>query len=159
MESTPSYPPSGTPPPPGWWSRNWKWVVPTGCFTGCLASIALAFTFGAAIVALVFGAFKSSDAYKTAVARAKAHPAVVEALGTPIEEGLFLSGKTNVNGPSGEADLSVPLSGPKGKGTLYVVATKTAGQWTYQTLVFEVAQSGHRIDLNSSSDQTGTDEQ
>ena len=133
--------------------------MPTGCFTGCLVSIVLALTFGAGILAIVFGALKSSDAYKTAVARAKANPAVVEALGTPIEEGLFLSGKTNVNGPSGEADLSIPLSGPKGKGTLYVLATKSAGQWTYQTLVFEDAQPGQRIDLNDSAgpDESGSE--
>ena len=110
--------------------------------------IGFVFVFVAAIILIVFGAMKSSDAYKMAVTRAKAHPAVIEALGTPIEEGLFLSGNTNVNGSSGEADLSVPLSGPKGKGTLYVVATKSAGEWNYSKLVF-AKPDGQRVDLLS----------
>ena len=145
--STPN--PSGVPaaaaPRPGWWSRNWKWFVPLGCLT----MIGLVVVFVAGIVAIVFGALKSTDVYKTGVARAKSHPAVIEALGTPIDEGLFLSGKTNVTGSSGEADLSVPLSGPKGKGTLYIVATKSAGQWNYSQLVLERKADGKRIDLLS----------
>ena len=137
--------PAAAPPRPGWWSRNWKWFVPLGCLT----MIGFVVVFAAALVAIVFGAMKSTDVYKTGVARAKSHPAVIEALGSPVEEGLFVSGKTNVNGSAGEADLSVPLSGPKGKGTLYIVATKSAGQWNYSQLVFERKADGQRVDLLS----------
>ncbi len=109
--------------------------------------VALVAGFVALIVMVVFGAMKSSDVYKTAVARAKSNPAVIEALGSPVQEGMFLSGKTNVDGASGEADLSIPVSGPKGSGTIYVVASKAAGQWNYTTLQVEVKGSGQRIDL------------
>jgi hypothetical protein len=90
---------------------------------------------------------KQSDAYKMAVARAKADSRVTSALGTPISEGWFLSGKTNVNGGSGDADLTIPISGPKGKGTIYAVATKSAGEWTYSKLVVKVDATGETIDL------------
>jgi hypothetical protein len=130
-------------PRPSWWSRNWKWFVPTGCLT----IVVLMAVFFTAIVLLVFGALKSTDVYKTAVAQAKANPAVTEALGTPLQEGLFLSGKTNVEGPTGEANIAIPISGPKGKGTIYAVATKSAGRWTYTTLEVEIAQTGQRIPL------------
>ena len=70
---------------------------------------------------LVFSVLKSSDVYKTALARAKNNPRVVAALGDPIHDGLVPSGKTNVEGPSGEADLAIPISGPKGKATIYAV--------------------------------------
>jgi len=90
---------------------------------------------------------KQSDAYKMAVARAKADSRVVAALGTPIEEGWYLSGKTNVNGGSGDADLSIPVSGPKGKGTIYAVATKSAGEWTYSKLQVKIESTGETIDL------------
>ena len=130
---------------PSWWSRNWKWFVPMGCLT----MIGLVIAFVAMIMFIVFGALRSTDVYKQAVARAKKNPAVIEALGSPIEEGMLLSGKTNVEGSSGEADLSVPISGPKGKGTLYIVATKSAGEWTYSQLVVEVAQDRKRINLLS----------
>jgi hypothetical protein len=99
------------------------------------------------IASIVFGALKSSDAYKTALARAKADPRVVAALGSPITDGFLISGKTNVSGTSGHADLTVPISGPKGKGTIYFVASKFAGEWTFSKLLVEVGETGERIDL------------
>ena len=82
----PSPPPANQPPQrAGWWARNWKWFVPTGC----LAMLLLAAGFVFFIIAIVFGAMKSSDAYKMALARAKADPRVVSALGSPIEDGFF----------------------------------------------------------------------
>lgn len=93
---------------------------------------------------------KESDAYKVAVTRARESPAVIAALGTPIREGRFTSGSTNVNGALGEANLAIPISGPKGKATVYVEAKKSAGVWRFQTLVARVESTGQRIDLNSS---------
>jgi len=100
---------------------------------------------------IVFTAVKSTDVYKDALARAKVHPAVIEALGSPITEGFLVSGNTNVNGASGEANLSVPIAGPKGKGTIYAAARKSLGQWNYSGLVLEVAKTHQRIDLLQSS--------
>jgi hypothetical protein len=131
------------PPRPHWWARNWKWFVPTGC----LGIVLLAVAFGFFIVSIVFGAMKSSDAYKSALAKAKADPRVVNALGSPITDGFFVGGQTNVSGTSGHADMNVPISGPKGKGTIYFVASKFAGKWTFSKLMVEVADSGQRIDL------------
>ena len=116
--------------------------------TGCLFLMAMVVAFIALIVFVVFGAMKSSDAYKFAVARAKADSRVTSALGTPISEGMFLSGKTNVNGASGDADLAIPISGPKGKATIYAVATKSGGKWTYSKLTVQVVGGGDEIDLN-----------
>ena len=89
---------------------------------------------------IVFGAIKSTDPYKDALARAKMHPAV-------IKEGFFVSGRTNVNGVAGEANLAIPISGPKGKGTVYVKAAKSLGRWSYSDLVVEIKATGNRIDL------------
>ncbi len=126
-----------------WWGRNWKWFVPLGCF----GSLVLFTGFIALIVCLVCGMMKSSDAYKVAVAKAKANPSVQKAIGTPIEEGLLVQGNINISGPSGQADLSIPISGPDGKGTIYAVAEKAAGQWTFSTLVVEVDGTKQRIIL------------
>ena len=130
-------------PRPGWWSRNWKWFVPTGCLT----ILVLIAAFIAAIFFFVFGILKSSDVYKTALATAKRNPAVIEALGEPIKEGWLMSGKTNVEGTSGEADIGIPISGPRGKATVYAVASKSAGRWNYKTLEVEVSGRPERIDL------------
>lgn len=126
-----------------WWGRNWKWFVPVGC----LGSIALFVGFIVLIMGLVFGMMKSSEAYKGAMAEAKAHPAVQQALGTPIEAGLFVTGNINISGSSGQADLAIPVSGPDGKATIYAVAVKSSGQWTFSDLVVEMKDTKQRIDL------------
>jgi hypothetical protein len=90
---------------------------------------------------------KSADVYKGALARAQAHASVIEALGSPIKEGFLVSGSTNVNGASGETNLSIPISGPNGKGTIYVAASKSLGQWNYSGLIVEIAKTHQRIDF------------
>jgi hypothetical protein len=103
--------------------------------------------FAGSVVLIVFSAVKSTDVYKDALTRAKAHPAVIEALGSPVTDGFLVSGNTNVNGASGETNLSIPVSGPKGKGTIYVAATKSLGRWNYSGLTFEIAKTHQRIDI------------
>ena len=118
-------------------------VIPMGCLTLLLvvAGIVAAIVFG------VFGAMKSSDVYKQALARAQSSPTVIEAMGTPIEAGMFLSGNINVQNASGNADINIPISGPKGKAVIHAVATKEGGVWSFTTLNVTIQASGERIDL------------
>ena len=131
------------PKQPSWWNRNWKWFVPVGC----LSSVILLAAFIAVIMIFVFGLMKSSDAYKLALDKAKSSPEVIEALGTPIREGYFTSGNINVSGPSGNADLAIPISGPKGGATIYLEAQKSAGEWSFSKLIVEIKGSRKRINL------------
>ena len=126
-----------------WWGRNWKWFVPVGC----LGSLTLFVGFIVLLMCLVFGLMKTSNAYKDALAMAKTNPSVLEIIGTPIEDGIFVSGNINVNGPSGHANLSIPVSGPNGKAKIYVVAAKSVGKWEFSTLVVEIKESKQRINL------------
>jgi hypothetical protein len=114
---------------------------------GCLSGLVLLVGFVALILALVFGLIRSSDAYQQALAKARSSPAAAQVLGSPITEGYFTSGQINVNGASGNADLAIPVSGPKGKATLHVTASKSAGVWSFSTLVVELADTHERIDL------------
>ena len=131
------------PQPRNWWSRNWKWFVPVGCLSGLVLLVG----FVAMILVLVFGLIRSSDAYQQALAKARSSPAAVEILGSPIMDGYFTSGQINVNEPAGHADLAIPICGPKGNATLYVTASKSAGPWSFSTLVVEVADTHEHIDL------------
>lgn len=137
--------PASAPTSRSWFARNALWVVPAGCL-GLLAALA---AFAGLVLTLVMGGIKSTDAYHEAVDRASASPLVHTALGEPVKIGWFVSGNVNVSGPSGEADLSIPLSGPQGKGTLYVTARKQAGRWQYQVLEVAVEGRPARIDLMS----------
>jgi Cytochrome oxidase complex assembly protein 1 len=134
-----------------WWSRNWIWVVPVGClasFVACMALVVL-LVLGVSGIALgtVFGAIKSSDVYQQAIQELEANPAAVQALGLPVKPGLLVTGSVQVNGSTGTADLSIPISGPNGSGTLYLVARKSAGVWEFTTLQLAVKGSAERIDL------------
>ena len=138
-------------PVPGWWSRNWKWFVPTGCCLGTLLGLILAVAvFGFSIFAIFSGvsaALKSSEPYKVAVARAHADARVATALGTPLEEG-FPMGSINTNNDTGDVDLKIPISGPKGKGTIYVAGTRSGATWTYSKMSVTIDGSGNTIDLS-----------
>ncbi|HRQ89832.1 MAG TPA: cytochrome c oxidase assembly factor Coa1 family protein [Bacteroidia bacterium] len=80
-------------------------------------------------------ALKSNDPYRESIAAVETNPAAVEALGTPVKPGFFLTGNININNGEGSVDFSIPVSGPKGKGTVHVVGSKSAGAsaWTYST--------------------------
>ena len=116
---------------------------------GCLVPVLCIAGFVLAIFYFVMGVVKESDAYKKALARTQENPAVIEAIGSPISQTGIVSGNSHVNGATGEANLSIPLRGPKGKATLYVEAKKSTDIWYFQTMVVKIEKTGERIDLNA----------
>jgi hypothetical protein len=138
---------SRTTPPalPGknWFERNWKWVVPSGCLT----IIVLLLGFAAGIFAIVELSFRSSDVYTQALTQAQANPQVSDKIGRPLNAGWFATGEINIHNDSGDADITIPISGPKGKGWIYAVAKKKAGVWRYETLKVEVDGQEDQINL------------
>ncbi len=126
-----------------WWQRNWKWFVP---LLG-IGVVILFVSFIALILSLVFGMMKSSYVYNHAMEEAKANPNVQKALGEPVKAGLLVAGNISVNGHSGHADLSIPVSGPDGKGTIYAVAQKSSGEWRFKTFLVAVESTGQQINL------------
>lgn len=130
-------------PPRGWWQRNWKWVVPVGCGS-LLAVFALSIFL---LLFFVFSVIRSTDVFRTALERAKASPEVRAELGEPVKERWYVSGEVKTVGSSGHADISIPLEGSKNDGTLYAVAYKEAGEWTYERLEVAVDGREERIDL------------
>jgi hypothetical protein len=138
------------PPQGNWWNRNWKWAVPVGCLVPILLGSGIVLL----ILTLVFGALKSSDPYTQALAAARANSEVKALLGEPIQPGFWVSGNFQVNGSSGNADFSIPLSGPKGSATVYATARKAAGRWEFIALEVSPKGSETRIDLRSRPGRT-----
>jgi hypothetical protein len=137
-----------------WFGRNWKWLVPAICLTALLV-------LGGVVGLMLFGIetmLKESAPYQKAVASAKADPRVMATLGVPITEGWFSTGNVSVNysssgGRTGKANMAIPISGPKGKGTIYVAASETAGKWSFSKLVVHVTKTGEEFDLIEPSDK------
>lgn len=136
-------PPQRVPPQRSWFSRNWGWVL--GC--GCLSVLAGSVLVIVLIFALIFSVIKNSDVYKQALARTQNSPAAQEALGSPIEAGYMVQGQVNVNNDAGNASLTIPVSGPKGAGTVTVRATRSGGKWTMDVLSLEVEGRAMPISL------------
>ncbi|NOT88149.1 MAG: hypothetical protein HOP03_08195 [Lysobacter sp.] len=130
-------------PREGWWQRHWRWAIPLLCVF-CLGVFAGVF---ALFMSVLFGAMRSSDVYTTAMQRARDNPQVVAALGAPFEPAWYLTGHLETSDTSGKADLQIPISGPKGEGDLTIAAEKSAGQWTYSTLIVAIDGQTAPIDL------------
>ncbi len=135
----PLIPPTVPPPPKK--GGCWKWGL-----IGCLGALVIGLIGIGVIVTIVFGAIKSTDFYKGARMTAEKDPRVIEALGAPVETGFWVSGNVNVSGNTGQADITIPLSGPKGKARLHGVGTRDSSGWHYSELTVK-PEAGATIDL------------
>jgi hypothetical protein len=105
---------------------------------------------------LIQSLLKSSDAYSGALARAESSPPIIAALGTPIKDGFFFSGNISEVNSSGNANLAIPIHGPKGAATVYVSATRTSGQWHFDKMVVWIAATKEQIDISDTNSLTNS---
>lgn len=113
----------------------WGVVVFAASMAGCVALF-----FGIA------GSMRSSEAFQLSLARLEASPEVAESLGKPLKAG-FPMGSIQVSGAGGSARLSYGVTGPKGKGTAYVTATRDLGRWHIDRMTFEQDVGGRHLEL------------
>lgn len=125
-----------------WWNRNWKWFVPTGC----LSLLVLFALFIAGIFFEVTSIIKDSDAYKESITAVQNNKIVVEKLGSPIETDGMVSGSVASTNDVRTCDVQIPIKGPKGKGTLFVVGEKR-GKWKYREMSVYIKSTDEKIDL------------
>ena len=158
MSAMPPLPPGSIPPPyspaqkSGWFSRNWKWFIPTLFFVIFVLPLSLCGGF----VYFVMATLKNSDVARESLARAQANPVLIEKLGTPIQMGAWVGGSVNATPADGNAELVMPLMGPKGSGVMAVSARKTAGKWHYLVMKVTV-QGGGNVDLLNEAEQKQRD--
>ena len=100
---------------------------------------------------------KYSEAYQMAVAQVRANSAAIDALGTPISAGNP-TGSLSTSGLSGSAELEFSVEGPKGKGTVYLHATKRLGSWKVDRLELQVEGRRGRINLGAGGNRAGLDD-
>jgi hypothetical protein len=129
--------------PRNWLERNWKWAVPVLV----VSSLLVLTLFIGGIFWGVTSMMRASYPYQLAVKRATESPAVAAKLGTPLHIGWLVSGNLNFNGPVGSASLSIPVSGPTGKGEIIVVGKKHGNHWNFETLEVDVTGEDEPIPL------------
>ena len=78
---------------------------------------------------------RTSPLVSEAVVRANEHPEAVKMLGQPISAGWFVKGYIHGDETGwSEGQLWIPVSGPKGEGTLYARGGSAYGPWVFSEL-------------------------
>jgi hypothetical protein len=98
---------------------------------------------------------RCSDATKASINMADSNPALTEKLGRPIKTGWLISGYTEVQFGTGQANLEIPVSGPNGSGIVYADVRKLAGVWRVQSLAFGLKGSSDKLDLLTGQNTNG----
>lgn len=127
-----------------WIERHPLWKIPLGFLT----LLFLMAAFGAVTITIISTSFRGSDVYKQAMAQAAANSQVRDQIGEPIQSGWFIFGELKLGGSTGRANFSIPVSGPRGKGRIQVVALKN-GVWEFSCLLVHVEGQPGSIDLLS----------
>jgi hypothetical protein len=143
--STPPYPLRPEPMRRGWLEQHPRWKIPAGC----LILILLLAGFATVVLTAITTSFHNSEVYKQATVRATENSQVLAALGEPIQFAWIVSGQLNVNGSTGSANLAIPISGSRARGTIHAVAYKSGGVWRFTQLDVSLAGSSASIDLLS----------
>lgn len=142
--NTPPYPLIPEPMKKSWLERHAGWKIPLGCLT----LFFLLGVFSLVTISLITTSLRHSDVYKQALHRATINPLVRDLIGDPIKPDWIISGQMNVNGSTGHADLSIPISGPHGKAVVRAVANKDR-VWRFTYLQVIVPGRSDNIDLLS----------
>lgn len=127
-----------------WFKRNWLWFVPT---MGCLTLIVLFFLGVGALVFGVTNMISESTPAQYAIEKASENTSVIELLGEPIVKDGMASGNINFSNNTGDADLRIPVSGPKGGGFIRVVGERYDDEWTYEKLYIVIKETNEKINL------------
>jgi len=125
-----------------WFRRNWLWVVPVG---GCL-TIILIFIFG--IGAAIFGVtqlFTESAPYTHALEQASNDSRVITLLGDRIESDGIMQGNISFKNNNGQANITIPIKGSKGLGSVTIIGEKEDGTWTYSTFFVTIKKTKQKV--------------
>ena len=142
---TPPYPLHPAPVTKNWLERHPLWKIPLGCLT----LLVLIGIFGSIVMSIITTSFHNSEVYKQAVAKASENSQVRETMGEPIHPAWFVSGQLNVTGSTGNANLLIPISGSRARGTIRSVASRSGGVWRFTCLQVSIEGRSETIDLLS----------
>ncbi len=130
-------------PKKSWWQRNWKWFVPTGCLSLLLILALLIGGLVYGVSSLLTNSTPYNEAYSTAISNEH----VIEVLGEPIETNGMTTGNLSFKNDTGEADLFIPIKGPKNEATIHIAGRKRSGSWSYDIFEVTIKNSSETIDL------------
>jgi len=126
-----------------WLDRHTGWKIALGG----LLLIGFVGVFAAIVFTVVEASLRKSEVYQEALARAARDPQVTDRIGVALRPGRVLQGQINVSGSSGKAHMAIPVTGPRGKGTIYLDARKATGTWRFLILQVEFEDPSGCVNL------------
>ena len=156
LSDTPPPAPATNPPPPvsvasapkSSNSTKKAWLF--GCCGALvLTLVGLLSVFGVAVFGFAFKTLRDSEAAQAALRESQASTALIEEIGEPMKMGWFLEGGVNVGvaNNSGNADILVPIKGPKGTASVHAIGVREGGVWIMQEMTATVEGTGNTVDL------------
>jgi hypothetical protein len=133
--------------PRGWWSRNWKWFVPTVL----LIMILICCGGPVGFLYLAFSKLYNSEAYKMTMQKIATSEELKQELGQPINN-LYnpppsFRMEENADG-SGLVDARWEVEGPKGRGRAHVEARMRDNKWEIVTIDVTIVSNNKKIVLH-----------
>ena len=133
-----------------WWTRNWRWLVPA---LGCLFPLLVGILCVSLLLAGLTTALRRAPLYQEALRRAQNDPQVVQLLGRPITARGALKGSMTQRSNGVEAaEMTVPLSGPRGRATLRLAGNQAGDRLSYAVLIVTPERGGTPVDLLKAND-------
>ncbi len=99
-------------------------------------------------------ALQNSKIYLEATSILEDSAEAAEILGAPVEVGSEVNGRINVSNTEGQADMIIPISGPKKNGELKALGYMTGGEWHLSLLLLRT-EDGQLLDLLAADDESG----
>ena len=130
-------------PKKSWWQRNWKWFVPTGCFT----LLALVSIFAVIIYFSVTSAMQQAQPFIDGYTNAITNTYVQETLGEPIELGEMSEEAILIQKDAITTDMYIPVKGSKSNGTIHVIGKKYNDEWEYSEITIFIEATEETINL------------
>jgi hypothetical protein len=123
--------------------------VAFGC-GGCALLAAAVAVFGACIFWFIMSMIRGADASQMSLQAAQSSEVMRRELGEPIALGWLVTGSISITNGNGRADITVPVSGPKGAASIHTVGSKKAGSpWTFSTMKATIEADGQTVDLRA----------
>jgi hypothetical protein len=92
---------------------------------------------------------RAQSAVKLAASNASSSAEVTQLIGQPLKTGRFVKGYLISKDGSGNADLTIPIHGPLGHGTLVEWAQEEKGNWHICSLLFRSSDASTSTQLVS----------
>lgn len=118
-----------------------NWAIAAAIFYGA------GVLFVGGIIVTMLTVMGNLEPVETAKHEAMTNQEVARHVGSPVEVDWWFSGSVNTHNQTGDADVTVFLSGPLASGSLRTVSVRRNGVWIVQKMVLTLDDSGQVIGL------------